>query len=652
MTSPKKQYRVGSRCDLTKKDGPEEKNYRMYFIVVFFAFVAVNIVIRLYTLQVAAYETYKELAEGQHSLFKKLVPKRGEIFLSDRNGLYPAAVNKETKMAYAVPKEIEEPEIAALKIADVLGLDTNDLKEKFGHKDDMYEVLKHKLSDEEITRVKDLKLDGIHLAEESFRYYPAGELASHVVGFVGWSENVFGGRYGGEAYYEDILKGQEGELFQNRDTSGRWISTGVKEITHAKDGSDLVLTIDHVVQYETEKILKSAVNKHKADRGTIIVMEPGTGKILAMASYPNFNPNEYGTVENMEAFRNVAVSDAYESGSVFKSMTLAAALDDDKISPDTTYTDTGAVTEAGYTIQNSDQKANGVQTMTQVLEASLNTGVIYAEKLMGNKTFGEYVRRFGFGELTNIDLPGEAKGNIKNLENLKSNIQHFTASFGQGITVTPIQLVSAYNAIASGGTLMKPYIVDRMIHPDGTEQKTEPQEIRRVIGQKAAREISEIMRSVVVKGHGKQANVPGYAVCGKTGTAQVASSTAKGYEEGMNIGSFVGFAPLENPRFTILVRIDNPKDVAWAESSAAPTFGELMKFLLEWGNVEPQEEFTEEDLVKFDATHNLRDYYKEEKNEDGEKINEATVAGTSTPASNQAEKEKTNEDKKKKRDGR
>lgn len=591
---------------------------RIYVLVMIVFFIGAVIFFRLYSLQVKAYSFYKALSENQHSIFKKLVPKRGEIFLKDKENLYPVAVNRETKMAYAVPKEIEDVEMAATVIAEILDLDANELKKKFGKQDDMYEVLKHRLNDEEIDKINDLRLKGIRLAEEYFRYYPAGELASHILGFVGWKDEYFGGRYGAELYFEDQLKGQEGSIFQKKDTSGRWISTFEKEVDYAKDGDSLVLTIDHIIQYETEKILKSAIDKFEAERGTIIVMESGTGKILALANSPAFVPNDYAKVENMENFRNLAVSDTYECGSVFKTITLAAAVDAGRINPDTTYIDTGLINEAGYGIKNSDEKSYGRQTMTEVLEKSLNTGAIFAEKTLGNRNFSEYVERFGFGSPTGADIYGEAKGNISNLKNLKSNIQFFTASFGQGITVTPLQLISAYNVIANGGVLMKPQILDKIIKDDGSEEIIKPQEVRTVISRQAAQKTSQMLLSVVVNGHGKRAGVPGYLVGGKTGTAQVASNKAKGYEEGKTIGSFAGFAPVDNPRFTVLVRIDNPKNVQWAESSAAPTFGELMKFLLEYANVEPTEEYDQKALDEFNATHTLSaDFLKkeEDKNE-------------------------------------
>ena len=595
------------------KPGNFQSSSPRIYVLAFFIFALTLVIFaRLYFLEVLSYGTYKALADEQHSVFRKLVPNRGEIFLTDKDGLYPVAVNKNVKMVYAVPKEINDASLAADKLSGILGLDRNDLYARLSKPEDMYEAIKHKLSDDEASAVKNLNLKGIYLTDEFYRYYPADELASHVLGFVGWKGNELGGRYGLEAYLEDKLKGTEGNIFQNQDNSGRWIALDGKQISYAQDGDSFVLTIDHIIQYETEKILKSAVEKYQADRGTIIVMDTATGRILASASYPNFNPNDYASVDDMQSFRNLAVSDPYEPGSIFKAITLASAIDGGKITPDTTYNDTGAVQEANYTIHNSDLKSYGQQTMTQVLEKSLNTGAIFAEKSLGNKNFVDYVRRFGFGDVTGVDLFGEAPGNLNNLNNLKSNIQFYTASFGQGITTTPMQLIAAYNAIGNGGVLMKPEVIQEIIHSDGNKEEVKPEEVRRVISQSAAYQAATMLRAVVTDGHGKMANVPGYLVGGKTGTAQVASSSAKGYEEGKTVGSFAGFAPIDNPKYTILVRMDDPKTVQWAESSAAPTFGELMQFLLQYGNVEPTLSYTQKDVDAFNATHTLKNLFMDD----------------------------------------
>ena len=227
--------------------------------------------------------------------------------------------------------------------------------------------------------------------------------------------------------------------------------------------------------------------------------------------------------------------------------------------------------------------------MTQVLENSINTGMIFVERAVGHKVFVERLKRFGFGEKTGVRLPAELGGNLNNLNDFRIGIQFYTAAYGQGITVTPLQIVTAYSALANGGMLMRPQIVESIGHADGSIETVSPEEVRRVISKETSETIGRMLRSVVVNGHGKRANVPGYEVVGKTGTAQVARTDGGGYEEGKTIGSFVGYAPRENPRFVILTKVDNPKDVQWAESSAAPAFGELMRFLLEYARIEPTE---------------------------------------------------------------
>jgi cell division protein FtsI/penicillin-binding protein 2 len=309
-----------------------------------------------------------------------------------------------------------------------------------------------------------------------------------------------------------------------------------------------------------------------------------------MASFPQFNPNNYSQVEDYSIFMNPAVSVSYEPGSVMKPLVMAMGIEEGKVSPQSEFVDTGAVTEAGYIIRNAEEKVYGRSTMITVLNQSINTGVIYVEKLLGNKTFGEYFTRFGFGERTGIGLPAELAGNIKNLNNTRSTISFFTAAFGQGVTMTPLQMIDAYAALANGGMLLKPHIIDTIIHADGSEEKIEPETVRRVVSEETSKTMGRMLRDVVVNGHGKRADVPGYLVGGKTGTAQVAKNDARGYQEGLSIGSFIGYAPIDNPRFVILVKLDNPKNVEWAESSAAPTFGEIMKLLLGYAKIKPTEQ--------------------------------------------------------------
>lgn len=550
------------------------------------------IIVKLYMMQVLAYDKYTDLAFNQHTIEKSITSSRGEIFLKNKDDVYPLGVNKEYYMAYLSPRDVLEDNIDAVtqQLMDVFGFEKEFVMEKMAKRHDVYEVLEHKIEPEEKDRINDLHIEGLFFAPEYYRFYPGGTLAAHIVGFVGSDGENYIGRYGIEAYMNDELQGRDGHVLQKRDARGGWLTNTDRTVSQKEDGSDIYLTIDYTVQYEVERILKNAIEKFKADSGSIIVMEPKTGKLLAMANFPTFSPSHYNEVEDVSYFRNHAISDEYESGSVFKPITMAMGIDDGKVTPDTTYVDTGSVRAAEYTIKNSEEKVYGLQTMTQVLEQSINTGVIYVEKLVGNKKFKEYVERFGFNAQSGIDLPAEADGNTNNLEHINRDVEYYTASFGQGITMTPLQIASAYSALANGGFLMKPQIIEKKVHTDGTEEIIEPHQIHRVISEEASRQIGQMLRSVVVNGHGKNADVPGYLIGGKTGTAQVAKADEKGYDDSLTIGTFAGYGPINDPQFVIVVRIDNPKDIIWAESSAAPTFGQVMQYLLDFYNIAPTEE--------------------------------------------------------------
>jgi cell division protein FtsI/penicillin-binding protein 2 len=571
------------------KAASPRKHWRISALVLFIFCLSLALVARLFVLQVMRRDISLALAEEQQNVSRELPSDRGEIFLSDANDLYPVAVNREYFLAYAVPADVRDRAQTVRHLESALSLDSSFILEKLSKENDPFEILKRRLSDEEVSRMRELNLEGVSLLPETYRYYPGEHLAAQTVGFVGMKEDAFAGRYGVEASFETSLKGEHGSLSNERDASGRWIPLSGKIFAPPEHGANIVLTLERVIQYEVEKILKEAVEGFHADGGTILVLEPKTGSILALASFPNFNPNEYSKVENPESFLNPAVSLSYEPGSIMKPVTMAIGIEDGKVNAATEYVDTGMVKEGGYVIKNAEEKVYGRSSMTRVLEESINTGVIFVERQVGNERFREYLKRFGFGEKTGVALPAEAAGNIKNLANTKRSIEFYTASFGQGITATPLQMVNAYAAIANGGVLMKPRIVRRMILSDGRVEEVAPEEIRSVVSEGTARAMGAMLRNVVVNGHGKRADVPGYEVVGKTGTAQVAKRGEKGYEEGMNIGSFVGYAPLSDPKFAVLVKIDNPKDVVWAESSAAPTFGKVMKFLLEYARIEPTE---------------------------------------------------------------
>jgi len=613
---------------------------RVNLAFLFFLILASFVFYRLYTLQVINYGYYRNLANKQHQYKKEIFPRRGDIFLQEKNGeLFTAATDRDLKTVFAVPLEIAREEVDELseKLAEILALDRATIKSKIAKENDPHEILKKRLSDEEVVRINELGAKGIYLEDESWRFYPGGDLAAHSLGFVSYPNDSAIGQYGIEREFNSSLSGKSGLLEEEKDTFGRWISLGKKNLTPAQDGSDLVLTIDHSIQFRAQLALKNAVERHGAASGKIVIIEPHTGKILALAAEPTFDPNEYSKVEDINIFLDPIVSKEYECGSVFKAVTMAAGLDSARITPDTVYYDSGAVSEAGYEIKNSDKKAYGQQTMTEALEKSLNTGMIFAEKQMGHEIFLRYVKDFGFGAKTGVALPGEINGNISNLSSRRA-IEFYTASFGQGITVTPIQLVVAYGAMANGGELLKPQIVDYSIDYLGGKSYSEKEVIRNVISSQSAQQVTRMLESNVVNGHGKRAGVPGYRIAGKTGTAQMSDKVRGGYIDGATVGSFAGYGPVDNPVFAMLVIIDRPQGVKWAESTAAPVFGEMAKFILDYKGVEPTETYTEEDLKRFTETHN---YISREK----ENLTVSSVTYEET-----AEKKDKKDNKKKKKD--
>ncbi len=564
-----------------------------YLTAVIFLFGAL-ITVRLADIQVFQHTFYEALAADQHNLYEQLSPTRGEIYVRDHadpDNLFPLAANKSLFLVYAEPMRIEDPEATFEKLDEVLQFEDDEkdeIQSRLKRENDLYEPIKREVEQDQVDQLKALDLTGINFQEEYYRYYPENNIGAHLLGFLGFSGDQKVGQYGLEGYWNEELQGTAGYLQAEKDAQGRWITFGTRLLEEAKDGDDLVLTIDRTIQYEACKRLDEAVQRHGADGGSVTIMDPHTGAILAICGAPDFDPNNYGDVEDPETFINPATFYIYEPGSVFKPIVMAAALDTGAVTPTTTFDDPGQETIAGYTIKNFDGKSHGVNTMTQVLEKSLNTGMIFVERQMDPQTMEDYIKKFHFGEKYGIQLNSEAQGDISSLAK-HQDIYMATASFGQGISVTPLQMVAAYSAIANGGTLMKPYVIDEVLKGDEVQVQTQPQEIRQVISEQTAATLGAMLVNVVRNGHGTKAGVPGYFVAGKTGTAQVPREDGPGYDPNHTIGTFCGFAPADNPVFTMCVKIDKPRDVQFAESTAAPLFGELAEFMLNYFNIPPDD---------------------------------------------------------------
>ncbi|MBI5037128.1 MAG: penicillin-binding protein 2 [Candidatus Kerfeldbacteria bacterium] len=557
-------------------------------------FIGAIITVRLADIQIFQHSFYEALAADQHNLYEQLSPRRGEIFVRDKDDpdtKYPLATNKSFFLVYAEPMRIEDPQGTYDKLASVIQFDDEEkvqILERLKRENDLYEPIKRQVDEATMNTIKAMNLTGIQFQEEYYRYYPEKNIGSHLLGFLGFTTDQKKGQYGLEGYWDEELAGTAGFLQAEKDAQGRWITFGTKLLEEADDGSDLILTIDRTIQYETCKRLDEAVAKHGADGGSVTIMNPHTGAILAMCGAPDFDPNEYNKVEDINTYLNPATFYIYEPGSVFKPIIMGAALDTGAVTPTTTYVDTGSEKIGPYTIKNSDGEAHGTNTMTQVLEQSLNTGMIFVSRQLQPETMEEYVKKFGFGEKYNLELNSEAQGDISSVEK-HQEIYNATASFGQGLSVTPLQMVAAYSAIANGGKLMQPYIVDEVVKSDEVSIKTEPKEIRQVLKPQTATTLGAMLVKVVQNGHGQRAGVPGYFVAGKTGTAQIPRTDGPGYDPDFTIGTFCGFAPADNPIFAMCVKLDKPRDVRFAESTAAPLFGDLAQFMLNYYNVPPEE---------------------------------------------------------------
>lgn len=566
-------------------------DWRLSLLSLFFLTISFALIGRLFFLQVLHSDSYTVRASNQYLSYREYDPLRGEIFIQENQegGLVPIAENRKFWEIYAIPYEIEDSSSAAGKLAPLLEMDEEAeivLKNRLSKGNDPYEPIKNKVSDEIKAQIDALDIYGIYAREELYRYYPEKELTSHLTGFLGYRDDELVGNYGLENYYEDLLRGDKGFVEYAKSAGGEAINVIESDVKEARDGSSIVLSIDRSVQFKVCAMLKEAMKQTGAVRGTVILMESATGKVRAMCSEPSFDPNEYYNVESIDVYNDPAVFYAYEPGSVFKSITMAAALNEGAVTPETTYIDKGELEIDDFTIRNADGKGRGEVTMTTVLTESLNTGAVEAANRVGKDKFNQYVHAFGFGEITDIGLSGERAGDIASLDK-RADIYMATASYGQGLTATPMQLVTAYNALARRGSYIEPTIVDRVIHPDGYEQQLKLPETRQILTPKAAQLLNSMLVTVIDEGHAGTAGVPGYVLAGKTGTAQIAKTTGKGYEESAFNHTFIGYGPVENPFFTMLVKFERPTSYPYSSGTAAPLFGQIAKFVLQYYNIAP-----------------------------------------------------------------
>lgn len=569
-------------------------NFDRSLVLLGIIFIAATVmIIRLFNIQVLTSSHYQALAKDQHELYEELVPRRGSILVTDSSsptGTFTLAANKELYLVYAVPREIDDPNEVARQLHDIIKMEPEKIIDKIGtDKEDPYQPIVRKIDKGQADQVRELKLAGIRLQAEDIRFYPNGHLASHLLGYVGYDmNNHLGGVTGLEKYYEEELAGRRGELLAEKDARGQWLPVGDKSLERATDGVDIVLTIDRTIQFKAEELIKQAVEDHGADNGTVIVMNPKTGEIVTLANYPDFDPNAYQKEKDIRVFNNSAIFDLYEPGSTFKVLQIAAGIDAGKITPGMTFHDSGSIKIGNYTINNFENHAYGDLTVTQAIEKSDNVVMTQIAQLLGADLINNYFDRFGLRKLTGIDIARESENHIKPAKEWKE-IDVATSGFGQGVTLTPIQLVTSIASLANNGKMMRPYLVKEIRYPDGRVDQISPKFVQQTVEGKTASALVAIMRSSVKNGFAKPAEVPGYEIAGKTGTAQVASSDRKGYDPNKKIVSFIGF-PSSNPEFIMLVKVDNPKGAEEAGVTvAAPLFRELSKFIFSYRGTPPTE---------------------------------------------------------------
>ena len=561
------------------------KSWRLTFLVCLVCIGAAIILSRLFYVQVINRKLYQAQALGQQAGFAEVQGDRGEIFSEnskESHGEYGSgqvkslAIKKENWLAYAVPKNIKDKNNFSETLAKALKKPKEFISAKL-EESDTYVILQKDLSPAESESLKKLQLEGLYFEASPARYYPQESLASQVVGFFGGSN---AGQYGIEGYYQDILQGEKG--IEEKKSGLNLIRPEKNQ--EPLNGADLFLTIDYNIQFQAEALLQEAYKNIDIESGQVIVIKPDSGRVLALANFPQFDANKYSKETNYDVFQNAAVQKIFEPGSIFKPFIMAMALNEGKVTPESTFTDTGSVTIGPDTIYNFNRQKYGTRDMSGILEKSINTGAVHLSKQISHQTFLDYIDKLGFNYKTGIDLQGEVYSKNDILKK-GSDFGFATAAFGQGIEMTPIQLVSAFSVFANGGKMVKPYVVEKVVQ-GATETKTSSQISDQIISQKTASEVTAMMVNVVDRGFGDAAKIQGYYLAGKTGTAEVPIKDKRGYYTDRTIQSFIGFAPALKPQFLILVKLDNPK-VPKSALSAAPIFKKMAQYIINYWQIPP-----------------------------------------------------------------
>lgn len=562
---------------------------RIRLIFLLMSLFALVLVARLFFIQVINGKAYEEEAENQYVVSARESFDRGEIFFREKDGQLVSAATLKSGFTIAInPTILKNPESVYDKISAIYPIDKKTFLEKAAKTYDPYEEVAKRVPKDEAHKINSLGISGVSINGEKWRFYPAQNLASQVLGFVGFGDDdKMSGRYGLEKYYEGVLGRSESNLYVNFFAE---IFSNISNVVFKNDyerEGNLVLNLDPNVEAFLEKELNNVLKKWSGESVGGLILDPKTGAIYALGAAPNFNPNSFKDEKNQKVFSNPLVENVFEMGSIIKPLAMAAAIDAKAVTAETEYDDKGFVILNNRRIENFDHKARGISSMQRVLNESLNTGMVFVMQKLGRDKFREYMLSYGINEETGIDLPNEIHGLTSNLESSR-DIEYATASFGQGIAMTPIETARALSALSNGGLLVTPQVVSEIVYKVGPSKKIYPDEGKRVLKKETSEEITRMLVEVVDKallgGTVKMAN---YSIAAKTGTAQIADTINGGYYEDRFLHSFFGYFPAYNPRFLVFLYNVYPKEAKYASQTLTHPFMNIAKFLINYYEIPP-----------------------------------------------------------------
>ncbi len=560
---------------------------RIRIISIFFALFALVLITKLYLLQIVHGTAYAERAERQYVQPAGDVFSRGSIFFTSKDGTLQSAAALQSGFTIAInPKILALPEDAFAKLSPLIPLDHTDFIARATKQNDTYEEIGKRVTKDIADKISALKLAGVSVINDKWRFYPGGTLGAHALGFVGYKGDILTGRYGLEQYYNDVLSRTVGGLNVNF-FAELFSDLGSTISDSSKQAGDIETTIEPSVQDYLQKQLIQVRKDWNPDEVGGIIINPKTGEIYAMAIDPTFDPNTYNKEKDAGVFTDDLVESRYEMGSIIKPLTMAAGIDSGAVTADSTYDDTGCIELNTKKICNFDHVARGVIPMQEILSQSLNVGAAYVAQKTGDAKFTEYFHNFGFGDETGIDLPGEVHGDISNLDSGRE-VEHATASFGQGIAMTPIETARALSALANGGLLPNPHLVKQIDYDLGYSKSISFGDEKRVFSAKTADEVTRMLVQVVDKAlqHGAVA-LPHTSVAAKTGTAQIANPAGGGYYTDRYLHSFFGYFPAYDPKFLVFLYQVYPKGAQYASATLTSPFINITKFLINYYAVPP-----------------------------------------------------------------